>query len=313
MPAQPIKIFRPGQHTDSAGVARDFTEESLRDLAAAYNPDLYEAPLVIGHPVTDAPAFGWVGSLSYEDGSLYAHPRQVDPWFAGIVNAGRYKHISASFYLPDSPHNPKPGALYLRHVGFLGAVAPAVKGLGAARFQEGEQASDLLIIQFQEMFMPAPIDSDLAKREADLAAREATFQQQQAVFAEQQQQQRHQEMTAFAEKMIREGKVPPRDKGRVEAILGALDGQGSIAFTEAEKTIQEAPVKVFQGFLESLPVQVDFSERSKPESVPSATFFNAPPGYRVDQDALAHHQRILAHASTHNIDYAAAAIVLQQG
>ncbi len=47
--------------------------------------------------------------------------------------------MSASFYLPDSPSNPKPGVLYLRHVGFLGAQPPSVKGLKQVSFSEQEE------------------------------------------------------------------------------------------------------------------------------------------------------------------------------
>ena len=56
-----------------------------------------------------------------------------------MVEKGRFKKISSSFYLPDSPNNPCPGNLYLRHVGFLGAMPPAVKGLRNPEFAENEQ------------------------------------------------------------------------------------------------------------------------------------------------------------------------------
>jgi hypothetical protein len=51
-----------------------------------------------------------------------------------MVNAERFNRISASFFLPDAPNNPVRGAYYLRHVGFLGAAAPAVKGLRKPQF-----------------------------------------------------------------------------------------------------------------------------------------------------------------------------------
>jgi len=121
------------------GEAMDFSEADLAACAAAYNPALHEAPIVIGHPAANAPAYGWVKSLSAQGGNLTAEPHQVDPAFAELVAAGRYKKISASFYLPTSPTNPKPGALYLRHVGFLGALPPSVKGLRAPVFAEGEE------------------------------------------------------------------------------------------------------------------------------------------------------------------------------
>ncbi len=52
------------------------------------------------------------------DGALSATPRQVDPAFAEMVEAGRFKKISASFYAPSASGNPVPGTYYLRHVGF---------------------------------------------------------------------------------------------------------------------------------------------------------------------------------------------------
>ena len=73
-----------------------------------------------------------------QNGVLTADFAQVDEGFADLVKAGRYKKVSASFYPPTSPNNPKPGVWTLRHVGFLGAQPPAVKGLSAISFAEGE-------------------------------------------------------------------------------------------------------------------------------------------------------------------------------
>lgn len=66
---------------------------------------------------------------------------------AELGAAGRYKKVSASFYRPDAPCNPKPGAYYLRHVGFLGAQPPAVKSLKAIEFADGEDG-DVVTVQF---------------------------------------------------------------------------------------------------------------------------------------------------------------------
>ena len=131
-----LEIFKPGRHTAMNGAVLEFSDEHLNATAQAYDPALREAPLVVGHPTLDAPAYGWVKSLSYADGLLYADPDQVDPAFAELVNAGRFKKISASFYTPTAKNNPKPGTYYLRHVGFLGAAAPAVAGLKSASFSE---------------------------------------------------------------------------------------------------------------------------------------------------------------------------------
>lgn len=131
--AKKIEIFKPGKHRTVRGEEIEFTADQLAATVSAYDPELYQAPLVIGHPKLNAPAYGWVKSLEFAE-KLLADPDQVEPAFAAMVNDGRFKRVSSSFFKPDSPDNPKPGVYYLRHVGFLGAAAPAVQGLKPAEF-----------------------------------------------------------------------------------------------------------------------------------------------------------------------------------
>lgn len=152
MPKHPIHIFRAGSHTAMQGQTIAFGEADLAASAAAYDPAKHEAPIVVGHPAADAPAFGWVQSLAAEGGDLNAMPRQVDPAFAEAVSKGRFKKVSASFYQPDSPHNPVPGVYYLRHVGFLGAQPPAVKGLNPVQF--ADDGGDCVSFEFAEHDIP---------------------------------------------------------------------------------------------------------------------------------------------------------------
>lgn len=134
-----IQIFKPGKHTAISGDTLAFSEDTIKATVAAYATSLHEAPLVIGHPKLDGPAYGWVNKLSFEDGILYAEPGDdLDPEFSELVNQGKFKKVSASFYAPDAPNNPAPGVYYLRHVGFLGAQPPAVKGLKSASFADSE-------------------------------------------------------------------------------------------------------------------------------------------------------------------------------
>lgn len=124
-----------------------FSEDQLKAVADKYDPSLHEAPLVIGHPKSDNPAYGWVKAIEFEDGDLYIDPDQVQPEFAEMVEQGSFKKRSAAFYPPNSPRNPVPGSYYLRHVGFLGAQAPAIKGLKEVEFSEDD---DLITIEFGE-------------------------------------------------------------------------------------------------------------------------------------------------------------------
>ena len=149
--SKPLQIFKSGRHTAMSGAELAFSEADLAASAAAYDPALHEAPIVVGHPTLDGPAYGWVKSLAFADGGLEAEPDQVDPAFAELVTAGRFKKISAAFFPPDSPKNPAPGVYYLRHVGFLGAQPPAVKGLRAPVFAADDEAVTFEFGEYDDM------------------------------------------------------------------------------------------------------------------------------------------------------------------
>lgn len=123
-----------------------FTEDQLAASAKAYDPAKHEAPIVIGHPTASAPAYGWIKAVSYADSQLRAEPHQVLEDFAELVKKGAFKKVSASFYTPDAQGNPVPGVYYLRHVGFLGAQPPALKGLAPVSFKENEEG----IVEFTD-------------------------------------------------------------------------------------------------------------------------------------------------------------------
>ena len=154
-----INIFKTGTHTSSNGTTLDFSEDKLQGSAESYSPSVHEAPIVIGHPKDNGPAYGWVKSMEFSEGSLDAIPDQVNEDFAEMVKSGAFKKVSASFYLPDAPNNPSPGNLYLRHVGFLGAQPPAIKGLAPVDFSEEEEG----VVEFEEDWRTAMDMSTIAR------------------------------------------------------------------------------------------------------------------------------------------------------
>lgn len=125
-----IHILRPGRVVPAnGGDPLDLTPDLFRQLAESYDSKVHEAPLVVGHPKTDDVAHGWVKGLRVTEAGLEAEPDQVSPWLSEAVQEGRLKKVSASLYPPEHPANPTPGKWHLRHIGFLGAEPPAVKGL----------------------------------------------------------------------------------------------------------------------------------------------------------------------------------------
>lgn len=125
-----IKIFKAGTFKDSTGKEHTITVEELDRRVTLYNEqqeeDKRKAPHVIGHPVHNAPAYGWVGKLKREGQYLLASCEEMADSFVEAVNNKAYKFRSASFY----------GDGLLRHVGWLGAAQPAVPGLDEVSFAD---------------------------------------------------------------------------------------------------------------------------------------------------------------------------------
>ena len=119
-------VFRCGTHIDHSGVQRTISAVDIDRAIAAYEPG--SAPLVVGHPKLNAPAYGWVAEFRRLGDLVQAKASQVAPEFAEAVKAGRWKKRSIAFG-PD---------MTFRHVGFLGAAAPAVKGLRDIVFADKE-------------------------------------------------------------------------------------------------------------------------------------------------------------------------------
>ena len=122
-----FEIFKTGSHTSDKGISKEYTLDDLNFIANSYKPDEDEAPIVIGHPEDNDPAFGWVSSLSVsEDGKLIADAPEdkLHPDFLNALKEGIYKKRSISL-TPEGK---------LRHIGFLGAAKPAVKGLSDIQF-----------------------------------------------------------------------------------------------------------------------------------------------------------------------------------
>ena len=133
---KPFEIFKSGKHTSSQGETLAFSDDDLAAIASSYDASLHHAPIVVGHPKQDAPAYGWVDGIVVKDGRLVATPADLDTAFSELVKQKRFGKVSAAFYRPEDKGNPTPGQWYLRHVGFLGAQPPAVKGLKPIEFND---------------------------------------------------------------------------------------------------------------------------------------------------------------------------------
>lgn len=285
-PDEPLRlhIFRPGRHTDASGRTLEFSAEDLARCAAAYDTSLHEAPLVIGHPEDDSPAFGWVKRLSLDpEGGLWAEVEDLAPGFVEAVRSGRFRKVSASFYLPSSAANPTPGVLSLRHVGFLGALPPSVKGLAPVRFKEGDHgdAADLVsnvsVAKVEECSehltqsghttqrrppMTDEMEGRLQALQEENARLAGELEAARAELSRRERAARHEHHAAFCETLVKEGRLPPGAAPVITAVLDAL-AEAPVAFGEGEKTRPLA--EALAATLEGLPPIVSFGEAAPAE------------------------------------------------
>ena len=134
-----IDVFRAGDYGDKGS----YTPADLDAIVANYNPAQHEAPVVIGHPEHDAPAFGWVAALRRVGDMLQAKLRQIVPQFETAVRQGQFKKRSLALYRTA-------GRLALRHLGFLGGMIPEVKGLRDLQLCEFRDNNAFIGIEFQD-------------------------------------------------------------------------------------------------------------------------------------------------------------------
>lgn len=252
-----VEIFRAGRHTDSKGREREFTAADLERIVTTYDPARHEAPAVIGHPQDNSPAWGWVEGLRRAGDRLLARFRQVAPEFAEMVEAGRFKKRSVSLY-PDGT---------LRHVGFLGAQPPAVKGLKDVSFTAGEECSQYEFSEEEddmgelEDLKKKLADEQSARQKAETAAASYKEKADQATaeFAEAQKKQRRAEIENFVEVGIKDGKLLPawKDRGLVEFMAGLEEAGGEYEFSEGKK---QSPAAWFKAFLSEFAAHPLFRE-----------------------------------------------------
>jgi hypothetical protein len=286
-PNNPIEIFKAGTHTAMSGQTVTFSESDIEAVASAYDPAKHEAPIVIGHPATDAPAYGWIESLYVEGQSLFANIKEVTQEFADMVSEGRYKKISASFWPVGGKGSPSPDVPSLRHVGFLGAAVPAVRGMKNAEFAESEQP---YLTFGDENFSgyPANVRAMLNRNNNE----------------------------AFVDRLLNEARFVSDQKEGILAFMNVLSSDEVVSFADSQGTLHNTvSLQWFKDFLSSYPPMVQFGEfDTGEEPLPSAPV-NTPLGFKVDEEGLVLHAQATKLAEEKNIPYSEAVLLAssQQG
>lgn len=315
-----IEIFAAGTRRADDGTLHTITEADLADVVNNYDPALHEAPLTVGHPEGDKPAYGWVAGLSVDGIKLKSDHRAVEPQFAEMVRAERFSKRSAAFYHPQDPANPTPGKWYLRHVAFLGAQPPAIKGLkpipnfseaaGAVCFSEAltqEQDDMSKELEQQLAAAKAELEQERSKAAAAEQARQAA-EGQVTQFAEQARATQRQGFVAFAESLVNaEGgpRLKPADKDMAVAAMEVLATAKPVEFSEGNTVKKVSPLDWFKSVLAGGQPVVQFGEFASRSKDPGADAV-APGSAKGKSDAEID-KAAKAYAAQHKVTYAEAA------
>lgn len=279
-----VEIFRGGTQVDSGGTKHN-GNELIDKAVTTFNAAEHQPPLVVGHPKDNAPAFGWVKDLKVaETGgvkTLLAKFVEVADEFKDLAARGLYKKRSAAFY-PDGR---------LRHVGFLGAVPPAVKGLADILFEDG--GGQPVTFEFEagtpakeeegkaqghasendhgknsqeEQTMAektfSEADLEQAKADAAAAAKAEGKKEAAAEFAEQEQKRKKDEakerIAAFCQDGVDKGTLLPAwIDGGLKEFMEGLDIGETLSFADGST---KPPLTWFMEFMDKLPQAITFKE-----------------------------------------------------
>lgn len=325
---KPFEIFRTGTHTSLNGHTKEFSEADLDTIASSYDPQQHEAPIVIGHPETNAPAYGWIEKIKRIGDRLIAFPKQVSNEFAELVKTGAFKKRSISI-TPD---------LQLNHVGFLGAAAPAVKGLKDVEFAENVDELEFASFELEEFEDPnneaieqlnnetmqqSSNDSQLLSKLEAFAQEISSLKNSLLQYADKglnkedldKIHQRIDELrfsmqTNEFELMLNEklayGSLTPAMKNKILKIVGFLQKQNFASSEFSTTDFSKQVNSMFTELVETFPqlnLNSDFATKEKKTNLKSDDDFD---GFEIDSDQLKVHQQALSISKEKNISYLAA-------
>jgi len=272
-----FEIFKAGKHTSANGITKDYTVDDCQKIVDNYNSNIanHEAPIVIGHPKDNDPAYGWVEKLKLVGDTILAFPKQVVKEFEEAVQQGLYKKRSISLY-PD---------LTLRHVGFLGAVPPAVKGLADLKFNDAvtpesfefnedndqdrskylnqiADLSEVIVSKEKEVSRLKEYEADNTKLKTDLEFAQKSKADAEADLTKTNLKIRKMEFENYLNEKLAYGSITPAQGEKVTLLLEALDsvqlkeGENKTMVFEFSDGKKFNPIQLMKDFVKLLPKQI---------------------------------------------------------
>lgn len=245
------EIFKAGDY----GAKGSYTDADLDRMVENFNSS-DQVPIVVGHPQTDSPAWGWLSEVKRAGSVLMAKVGELHKDFAQALAENKFRNRSVR--IVKTAAGPK-----LLHLGFLGAVLPQVEGLKQTAQFAGD--GDLVDYGFdlpgtsqannsKEEEMEK--DEKIKKLEADLAAEKAARAAEKTAADKTAKEVQRSEFSSFVDsELIAKGIFPTGRKDEVVGFMTSLPTGNTADFCVsadgATKTFN--PVEWFKDFVKSLP------------------------------------------------------------
>lgn len=254
------EIFRAGDYGAKGG----YTEADLDLIVANFNSS-DQVPIVVGHPATDAPAWGWLAEVKRAGKVLMGKVGELHKDFATALAENKFRNRSVR--IARTAAGPK-----LLHLGFLGAVLPQVEGLKTAAFAGEGERTDYGFDLPEQADKPkektmltdeqaAQLQADLKKAQDELAAEKAARATDKEAAEKKEGEAKAAEFAAWVEtEMVATGKLAAGRKDEVTAFMRSLpdDDAADFSFAADGATKSVKPVAWFKDFVGSLPA-ADFT------------------------------------------------------
>jgi hypothetical protein len=276
-----IEVFRADPRA-----SRGITADILASIATEFDGNGDPVPICIGHPTSNAPGYGEVKAFRAEGPSLFATlAGKFDKIVEGVKD-GSILNRSMAFWPAGHSSNPKPGRIWPRHLGFLGASTPGIpnmprldKALAFSAEDDNiettgdpapaviEDAAPTPVIHFQAPQEPDPMAEPTAE---EIAESRRQLEADQLAFAARQRETRATANAGIVDSLVAAGKVLPKDKDRVLFVFNALgdkDHEDKAFEFDAGDGKKQSPAaalaEIFGGAVKLVPVDTN---RQSPRS-----------------------------------------------
>ena len=231
-------VFKTGEHKDSNGNVKFWTKDDLDKICYQFQNVHHNVPVCVGHPKTNSPAYGWIEDVKRVGENLYCSFKDIREEFKNALKQGLFKNRSISL---DKDLN-------IRHIAFLGAQAPAIKGLEEFCFSDCDP-NDLYVYCFTDV-QDKEVNVEEKNLNELLKAKDEEISTLRKQIEETQKAQKIKEFQDFAQTAIENGKILPKHKECIVNILSVCDGAENFSFSDKQDVSAVEAVKDFVNSLD---------------------------------------------------------------